>query len=105
MPPVAKVAPTDGRRARAERTRFAVLAACRALMRGGEFRPSMVAVATVASVSTRSVFAHFPSTETLHLEAIEDRATAEAILRRVRGDLDMPLPADLARAIVLGRAG
>src|SRR5262245_32726547 len=64
-------APLDGRRARAERNRDAVVEAILDLIREGDDNPSVNAVAERSGVSVRSVFRHFDDLETLHTAAIE----------------------------------
>ena len=57
--------PLDGRRARAERNREAVVDAVLALLREGVERPGAAEVAERAGVSVRSVFRHFDDLESL----------------------------------------
>lgn len=57
---------TDGRAARALRTRDAVLDALEAFVREGRADPGARHVAERAGVSTRSIFAHFASMDDLH---------------------------------------
>lgn len=75
----------DGRKSRADVTKAAILAACRQLMREGDFRPTVDAVAARAHVSKRSVFQHFKSVGKLHAVALEDPAIGAAILLAVCG--------------------
>jgi len=76
----------DGRNQRAERTKTAILAACREFMQGGAFRPPMSAVCERAHVLVRSGFQHFSDIEGLYLAAAQDEATRDAILRHALGD-------------------
>lgn len=63
-PSVADV-PVDGRTARAQRTRDAIVGACVALVDAGDYRPTAPRIAEEAGVSVRSVFQHFDDLETL----------------------------------------
>lgn len=58
-------APVDGRTARAQRTRDAIVGACVALVDAGDYRPTAPRIAEEAGVSVRSVFQHFDDLETL----------------------------------------
>ncbi len=58
-------APVDGRTARAQRTRDAIVEACVGLVASGELRPTAPRIAERAGVSVRSVFQHFDDLETL----------------------------------------
>lgn len=106
MSDVHVMAKPDGRNRRRQETRAKVVASCRELMRAGDFRPSLVAVAGHAACSIRTAFQHFGSVEALHLEAIADGETRGAILERVLGDVPAgpTLGVAIVRAIVLGRA-
>lgn len=55
----------DGRTARAQRTRDAIVEACVALVDMGDVRPTAPRIAEQAGVSVRSVFQHFDDLETL----------------------------------------
>ncbi|MBI2704533.1 MAG: TetR/AcrR family transcriptional regulator [Actinobacteria bacterium] len=61
----------DGRRARAERNRDAVVEAILDLLREGVDRPSASEIAERSGVSVRSVFRHFDDLESLNIAAIE----------------------------------
>lgn len=61
----------DGRTARSQRTRAAVLEALIALLDEGQFKPPAKVIAERSGVSTRSVFQHFPDLETLLIAAVE----------------------------------
>jgi hypothetical protein len=95
----------EGRKAR---TRAAIVAACRAFMQAGEFRPPMQACCDRAARSIRTGFQAFGSVEVLHLEAADDRSTRDAIIERVLGCERAALPAEtlqrLVRAFVTGAA-
>lgn len=90
---------SDGRTARAERTRDAVVDALLALINEGELRPTAARIAERAGVSLRSVFQHFDDMEALltkagavHIERISELARplpCEGPLeRRVRALVD-----------------
>jgi AcrR family transcriptional regulator len=64
-------ATTDGRRARAERNRDAVVDAILDLLREGVIDPTGEAIAERSGVSVRSVFRHFDDLESLHAAAVE----------------------------------
>jgi len=66
--PVARI---DGRLARSERSRRAVVAALLDLFEEGELRPTAAQIAERAGVSLRSVFQHFESLETLFAAAAD----------------------------------
>jgi TetR/AcrR family transcriptional regulator of autoinduction and epiphytic fitness len=66
--PVVRV---DGRLARSERSRRAVVAALLDLFEDGELRPTAAQIAQRAGVSLRSVFQHFESLETLFAAAAD----------------------------------
>src|SRR5690348_1268808 len=61
----------DGRRARAERNREAVVEAILDLLREGVEEPGVNEIAERSGVSVRSVFRHFDDLESLHTTAIE----------------------------------
>lgn len=60
----------DGRRARRERNRLAVIDALFALLEEGEHVPSVEAVAARAEVSVSSVFRYFDSLDDLHQQTV-----------------------------------
>lgn len=80
----------DGRRARAERSRDAVVDAILALLREGNHHPGAADIAERAGVSLRSVFRHFDDLETLHAVAVEHHGEIVAPLF----DLAVPVNAD-----------
>lgn len=61
--------PGDGRAARSERTRRAIVDAMRALHHEGDLRPTAPRIAERAGVSVRTVWQHFDDLETLLVEA------------------------------------
>jgi AcrR family transcriptional regulator len=90
----ARTASQDGRSARAERTRNAVVDALLDLIDEGQVRPAAAEVAQRAGVSLRSLYQHFDDVETLF------RVAAERHQLRVAHLEQMPdLPADLGRRV------
>ena len=87
-------AETDGRRARAERNRDAVVEAILDLLCEGVEYPTAEAIAERSGVSVRSVFRHFDDLESLHAAAVDRHS------ERIR-DLFEPPPSGgpLARRI------
>jgi TetR/AcrR family transcriptional regulator of autoinduction and epiphytic fitness len=88
----------DGRIARGERSREAVIQAVLALLGEGDLRPSVAKVARRAGLSERSVFRHFQDIEGLYA------AVADAHCRRLQAlhrpiSAERPLGARLAAAI------
>jgi len=72
-------APTDGRAARAARTRDAIVDATVALVEEGDVRPTAPRIAARAGVSVRSVFQHFddlPALYTAVIDRVSDRLAA-----------------------------
>jgi AcrR family transcriptional regulator len=91
---------TDGRRARAERNREAVVDAILDLLHEGVERPTGEEIAARSGVSVRSVFRHFDDLESLHAAAVERHAERIATLFEpppVEGDLDARIDALGAR--------
>lgn len=86
-PPIEE-APIDGRTARAQRTRQAIVEACVSLINSGDVRPTAPRIAEAAGVSVRSVFQHFDDLETL-FTMVAERAVAEVV------DLLKPISPDL----------
>jgi len=66
-----EVSRTDGRTARSERTRAAVVEALLALIDEGELRPTAARIASRAGVSLRTVFQHFEDMDLLYAIAAE----------------------------------
>jgi AcrR family transcriptional regulator len=83
--------PVDGRTARAQRTRDAIVEACVALVSAGDVRPTAPRIAEEAGVSVRSVFQHFDDLETL-FTMVAERAIVD-IAQLVR-PVDPMLPFD-----------
>lgn len=73
--------PTDGRTARAHRTRQAVAEALLSLIEEGHLRPTSKAIAERAGVSERTIFQHFEDLDTLFQVAAE--RLGESIVRRM----------------------
>lgn len=63
-------APTDGRAARAARTRDAIVDASVALVEEGDLRPTAPRIAERAGVSVRSVFQHFDDLPALYTAVV-----------------------------------
>jgi TetR/AcrR family transcriptional regulator, regulator of autoinduction and epiphytic fitness len=84
-------APTDGRAARAARTRDAIVDASVALVEEGDLRPTAPRIADRAGVSVRSVFQHFDDLPSLHT------AVVQRVVQRLAA-LVVPIAPDLALA-------
>jgi AcrR family transcriptional regulator len=83
-------APRDGRTARAERTRQALVDALLALLYEGEVRPTAERIAARAGVSERSLFQHFADREVLYQAvAVQQYERVAPTLEPV--DLSLPL--------------
>lgn len=88
-----------------ERSRQAALVACRELMVGGRFRPSLLDL-KAKDVSRKIVQRHFETIGALHEEALDDE-TRVRILRFLVPNGPWPAADDcsrIVRAVVLGRA-
>jgi AcrR family transcriptional regulator len=81
----------DGRTARAERTRNAIVDAHVSLITDGDLRPTADRIARLAGVSLRALWSHFADMEALFA------ASGERILQR-RDAAFEPVPADLPAA-------
>ena len=93
---------TDGRVARRERNRAAVVDAIVSLINDGDHAPSMAKVAEVAGVSERSIFRHFETLDALYAAVVTHQtAIWRTILKGVPPD--GPL-ADRIEALVLERS-
>jgi AcrR family transcriptional regulator len=68
----------DGRVARRERNRAAILGALGEILGGGNLEPTAEQVATRAGVQTRTLFRHFPDMASLHAE-LAGRIRAEVV--------------------------
>ncbi len=92
----------DGRVARRERNREAVVDAIMVLVKAGEVEPSMADVASLAGVSERSIFRHFDSRDALLAAVIERQLeVAESFLHGIPADAPR---ADRIHSLVLERA-
>jgi AcrR family transcriptional regulator len=82
----------DGRRARRERNRDAVVEALLEFYREGELSPSTEQIATRAGLSPRSLFRYFDDVDELCRIAIDHQRNRIAHLFAVDIDPSMPLP-------------
>ena len=82
--------PTDGRAARAARTRDAIVEASVALVEEGDLRPTAPRIAERAGVSVRSVFQHFDDLPALHT-AVVHRVVERLAVLVVPADPTLPL--------------
>ncbi|HKY13316.1 MAG TPA: TetR/AcrR family transcriptional regulator [Microthrixaceae bacterium] len=80
----------DGRRARSERSRAAIVDAFLGLLPEATRRPTVEEIATAANVSERSVYRHFPDVDSLIESAISRRIELMAPLAVVEVDRDAP---------------
>jgi TetR/AcrR family transcriptional regulator of autoinduction and epiphytic fitness len=81
----------DGRTARSERTRNAIVDAHVSLIGDGDLRPTADRIAKLAGVSLRALWSHFADMEALFA------ASGQRILER-RDNAHQPIPADLPLA-------
>jgi len=84
------VAARDGRSARAERTKVAVVEALLALLDEGDVRPTAERIAARAGVSERSIFQHFGDREAL-FEGAAERQYERVVPTLRRIDPGLPL--------------
>jgi TetR/AcrR family transcriptional regulator of autoinduction and epiphytic fitness len=84
------ILPSDGRAARAARTRDAIVDASISLVEAGDMRPTAPRIAARAGVSVRSVFQHFDDLPTLHT-AVVQRVVERLSLLVVAVDPTLPL--------------
>ena len=82
--------PTDGRAARAARTREAIVEATVSLVEDGDLRPTAPRIAERAGVSVRSVFQHFDDLPALHTAVVQRVVERLAVLV---APIDPELPA------------
>jgi AcrR family transcriptional regulator len=88
--------PTDGRSARAHRSRRAIVNAMRDLHAEGDLRPTAPRVAERAGVSLRTVWQQFADMESLLVEASRrDNEIMRSLVQRI--DPDQPLAARIAQ--------
>jgi TetR/AcrR family transcriptional regulator, regulator of autoinduction and epiphytic fitness len=90
--------PADGRAARAQRTREAIVDACIALVEQGDLRPTAPRIAERAGVSVRSVFQHFDDLPSLHI-AVTESIAARMVALVVPIDATSPLEDRIARFV------
>jgi TetR/AcrR family transcriptional regulator, regulator of autoinduction and epiphytic fitness len=84
---VAATSLTDGRSARAARTRDAVVEALLSLLDDGNYRPTARQVAERAGVSLRSVYVHFDDLEDLFTAAAHNHfARVRDLVQAIPGD-------------------
>jgi TetR/AcrR family transcriptional regulator, regulator of autoinduction and epiphytic fitness len=76
----AAAVPTDGRAARAARTRDAIVDATVALVESGDLRPTAPRIAERAGVSVRSVFQHFDDLPSLYTAVVQRVVERLAVL-------------------------
>jgi AcrR family transcriptional regulator len=86
----------DGRKARGERTRAAVISAFIGLIEDGERKPTGAQIAQRAGISIRALWANFADLETLY------HATGQVLLARADQQINT-IPADLPLAERLDR--
>ncbi|HEX3785498.1 MAG TPA: TetR/AcrR family transcriptional regulator [Pseudonocardiaceae bacterium] len=98
--PAAADAPADGRAARSQRTRRAILDGMRALHAEGDLRPTAPRIAQRAGVSLRTVWQQFTDMETLLVEAIE---RDNEILRSLIEPVEPDQPLAVRIALFVGR--
>ena len=86
----------DGRTARGQRTREAVIDALLSLLEEGNLQPSAQQIADRGGVALRTVWTHFSDKESLYAETAHREATR---LRALREDIDpgLPLPERITR--------
>lgn len=90
----------DGRFRRGDRSRQALVAACRQLMAEGRLAPSMERIAALAVLSVRTGFQHFASIELLYRAALEDDGLRAGLARAILGDHFETVPAAVRDRIV-----
>lgn len=77
--------PTDGRRARRQRTQRLILQTCRTLMQEGLLKPPVAEIARRAGLVQRTVYLSFPAIDGLRLQAASESRTRAAIADRILG--------------------
>lgn len=92
----------DGRSARRERGRAAVLSAVLSLFDEGELRPSTEVVVTRSGISNASLFRYFASLDDLYRAAFDEQIARAEHVARIVGVDDMDLDGRIA-AFVSGR--
>jgi TetR/AcrR family transcriptional regulator of autoinduction and epiphytic fitness len=85
-----QVPPSDGRRARGQRTQLRVLEALLKLVEEGDLRPTALAVAERADVSLRTVYHHFADIDAVRFQALElQRSRAQKWFRPIDSTLSV----------------
>jgi AcrR family transcriptional regulator len=82
--------PVDGRSARAERTRTAIVDALISLLEEGDLQPTANRIADRAGISLRLIYHHFGDLESLY-RAVAQRTLERLLARTHRVPLDQPL--------------
>jgi TetR/AcrR family transcriptional regulator of autoinduction and epiphytic fitness len=82
--------PVDGRSARAERTRTAIVDAVLELLAEGDFQPTANRIAERAGISLRLIYHHFGDLESLY-RAVGQRSNERLVERSHRVPIDQPL--------------
>ena len=91
----------DGRRARSERSRAAIIDALLGLMPNATRRPTIEEIASAAGVSERSVYRHFPDADSLVEAAVNRRVELMAPLAIV--DIEPDEPTEKKIAVLVDR--
>jgi AcrR family transcriptional regulator len=92
----------DGRSARAERTRTAIVDALISLLEEGDLQPTANRIADRAGISLRLIYHHFGDLESLY-QAVAERNAERLRARTTRVPVDQPL-ADRIEQVVAQRA-
>src|SRR5690349_14408846 len=82
--------PGDGRSARAERTRTAIVDALISLLEEGDLQPTANRIADRAGISLRLIYHHFGDLESLY-RAVGARTNERLLARTHRVPIDLPL--------------
>jgi TetR/AcrR family transcriptional regulator, regulator of autoinduction and epiphytic fitness len=91
-------APVDGRSARAERTRTAIVDAVLELLSEGDFQPTANRIAERAGISLRLIYHHFGDLESLY-RAVGQRSLVRLTERTRRIPVDQPLDARIDQLV------
>lgn len=90
--------PVDGRSARAERTRTAIVDAVLELLSEGDFQPTANRIAERAGISLRLIYHHFGDLESLY-RAVGQRSNELLAERTHRIPVDQPLDARIDQLV------
>jgi len=104
MPEAKKTAEVDGRRARSERSKQAIIDAALTLMEEGNLIPTAQQISDRAGVGIRSFFRHFEEMETLWA-LIEEQTSGETEALFLGGVRDGSLPVRILHAVERHAAG